>query len=188
MPAIRFVWFCQFHCFSSRICHLFEHYPPMPSLESSDMLSTSCRQPLCGHVCKVEQQRPKISRHSEFRVFEHETRSDEKMLVSVVLPCVVRSALVRVLSTICSKGLKGTYRYWILCTSTCTSTCTYKNTCTVRPRLSGPRLSGSLAIRKKIVGYRFTAYVMHTYSTSMCVRLSGSLAYPDILWKTDVCG
>ena len=33
-------------------------------------------------------------------------------------------------------------------------------------------------IRTKIVGYRFTAYAMHTYS--MCVRLSGSLAYPDI--------
>ena len=49
---------------------------------------------------------------------------------------------------------------------------------TVRPRLSGPLLSGSLAIRKKIVGYRFSAYAMHTYS--MCVRLSGSLAYPDI--------
>ena len=27
----RFVWFCQFHCFSSRICHLFEHYPHTPS-------------------------------------------------------------------------------------------------------------------------------------------------------------
>ena len=49
---------------------------------------------------------------------------------------------------------------------------------TVRPRLSGPRLSGSLAIRKKIVGYKCTAYAMLTYS--MCVRLSGSLAYPDI--------
>ena len=57
---------------------------------------------------------------------------------------------------------------------------------TVRPRLSGPLLSGSLAIRKKIVGYRFTEYTMHTYS--MCVRLSGSLACPDILSKTDVCG
>ena len=33
---------------------------------------------------------------------------------------------------------------------------------TVRPRLSGPRLSGSLAIRKKIAGYRCAAYVMHT--------------------------
>ena len=32
----------------------------------------------------------------------------------------------------------------------------------VRPRLSGPLLSGSRAIRKKIVGYRFTAYAMHT--------------------------
>ena len=40
---------------------------------------------------------------------------------------------------------------------------------TVRPRLSGPLLSGSLAIRKKIVGHRFTAYVMHTYR--MCVRM-----------------
>ena len=49
---------------------------------------------------------------------------------------------------------------------------------TVRPRLSGPRLSGSLAIRKKIVGYKCTAYAMLTYS--MCVRLSGSLAHPDI--------
>ena len=49
---------------------------------------------------------------------------------------------------------------------------------TVRPRLSGPLLSGSLAIRKKIAGYRVTAHVMHTYS--MCVRLSDSLAYPDI--------
>ena len=49
---------------------------------------------------------------------------------------------------------------------------------TVRPHLSGPLLSGSLAIRKKIIGYRFTAHVMHTYS--MCVRLSDSLAYPDI--------
>ena len=37
----------------------------------------------------------------------------------------------------------------------------------------------------KIIDYRFTAYVMHMYS--MCVRLSGSLAYPDILWKADVC-
>ena len=58
---------------------------------------------------------------------------------------------------------------------------------TVGPRISGPLLSGSFAIRKKIAGYRFTAYGMHTYS--MCVRLSGSLAYPDIfLWKTDMCG
>ena len=58
---------------------------------------------------------------------------------------------------------------------------------TVRPRLSAPLLSGSLAIRKKFVGYRFTACAMHTYS--MCVRLSGSLACPDVfLWKTDVCG
>ena len=57
----------------------------------------------------------------------------------------------------------------------------------VKPRLSGPLLSGSLAIRKKIVGYRFTAYAMHTYS--MCVRLPGSLAYPDILLlKTNACG
>ena len=30
LPAIRFVWFCQFHCFSSRICHLFEQNPPVP--------------------------------------------------------------------------------------------------------------------------------------------------------------
>ena len=58
---------------------------------------------------------------------------------------------------------------------------------TVRPRLPGPLLSRSLAIRKKIAGYRFTAYGTHTYS--MCGRLSGSLANPDIvLWKTDVCG
>ena len=49
---------------------------------------------------------------------------------------------------------------------------------TVRPRLYGPLLSGSLAIRKKIVGYRFTGFAMHTHS--MCVRLSGSLANPDI--------
>ena len=31
MPAIRFVWFCQFRCKKSRICHLFEHYPPRPN-------------------------------------------------------------------------------------------------------------------------------------------------------------
>ena len=52
---------------------------------------------------------------------------------------------------------------------------------TVRPRFSGLLLSGSpplFAIRKKIVGYRFTSCTMHTYS--MCVRLSGSLAYPDV--------
>ena len=30
-PAIRFVWFCQFHCSSIRICHLFEQNPPVPS-------------------------------------------------------------------------------------------------------------------------------------------------------------
>ena len=58
---------------------------------------------------------------------------------------------------------------------------------TVGSRLTSPLLSGSLSIRKKIVGYRFTAHGMHTYS--MCVQLSGSLAYPDIfLWKMDVCG
>ena len=39
---------------------------------------------------------------------------------------------------------------------------------TVRPRLSGPFLSGSLAIRKKIAGYQFTAYVIHTYSMYAC--------------------
>ena len=48
---------------------------------------------------------------------------------------------------------------------------------TVRPRLSGPLLSGSLAIRKKIVGYRFTAY-------SRCVRLSGSLALFATILRT----
>ena len=53
---------------------------------------------------------------------------------------------------------------------------------TLRPRFSGPLLSGSLAM----TGCRFTAFVMHTHS--MCVRLSGSLVYPDIFWKTDVCG
>ena len=31
LPAIRFVWFCQFHCFLSRICHLFEQNPAVPS-------------------------------------------------------------------------------------------------------------------------------------------------------------
>ena len=56
---------------------------------------------------------------------------------------------------------------------------------TVRPRLSGPLLSGSLAIRKKIVGYRFTAYGMHTYSVR--VRLSGSLAYLDIFRGKRMC-
>ena len=50
---------------------------------------------------------------------------------------------------------------------------------TVRPCLSGPLLSGSLAIRKKIVGCLFTAYVMRTYS--MCVQLSGPLAC--IVWR-----
>ena len=35
LPAERFVWFCQFHCFSSRICHLFEHNPPVPNAEST---------------------------------------------------------------------------------------------------------------------------------------------------------
>ena len=49
---------------------------------------------------------------------------------------------------------------------------------TVRPRLSVPPLSRSLVIQQKIVGYRFTAYAMHT--CSMCVQLSGSLAYPGI--------
>ena len=33
LPAIRFVWFCQFYCFSSRICHLFEQNPPVPSAD-----------------------------------------------------------------------------------------------------------------------------------------------------------
>ena len=56
---------------------------------------------------------------------------------------------------------------------------------TVRPRLSGPLLPGSLTIWKKIVGYRFTAYGMHTYS--VCVRLSGSFAYPDIFFVENRC-
>ena len=60
------------------------------------------------------------------------------------------------------------------------------NSGTVRPCLPTPVLSGFLSIQIKIVGYRFTAHVMHTYS--MCVRLSASLVYPDILRKTDVCG
>ena len=40
--------------------------------------------------------------------------------------------------------------------------------------------------RKSLVTDLQHNYVMHAYS--MCVRLSGSLAYPDILRKTDVCG
>ena len=32
---------------------------------------------------------------------------------------------------------------------------------TVRPRVSDPLLSASLTIRKKIAGFRFTAYVIH---------------------------
>ena len=54
------------------------------------------------------------------------------------------------------------------------------------PRLSSPRLSGSLAIRKKIVGYKCTAYAtLHTvcvfdYPVPSPIRI--------FLWKTDVCG
>ena len=57
--------------------------------------------------------------------------------------------------------------------------------CTVRHRLPGPLSPGSFAIRKKINGYRFTVCVIHAYS--MCVRLSGSLAYPDIFGGKRKC-
>ena len=61
---------------------------------------------------------------------------------------------------------------------------------TVKPSLSGPLLSRSPAIRKKIVSYRFTAYAMHTTHTvchTVCV-FDYPVPYQIFSWKTDVCG
>ena len=59
------------------------------------------------------------------------------------------------------------------------STVAYSPENTVQSDLAYPVLfyPDPSPIRKKIVGCLFTAYGMHT--RSMCVRLSGSLAYPD---------
>ena len=46
LPAIRFVWFCHFHCFSSRICHLFEQNPPVPICQELRQ-KTLCTTVLC---------------------------------------------------------------------------------------------------------------------------------------------
>ena len=45
LPAIRFVWFCQFRCKKSRICHLFEHYPPRPTVVTTAAI--------LGHLAKT---------------------------------------------------------------------------------------------------------------------------------------
>ena len=39
LPAIRFVWFCQFHCFSSRVFHLLEQNPPVPTRRGHNQAS-----------------------------------------------------------------------------------------------------------------------------------------------------
>ena len=46
MPAIRFVWFCHFHCFWSRICHF-------SSIICQGVLYTLCMLLLQSHTSKT---------------------------------------------------------------------------------------------------------------------------------------
>ena len=68
-------------------------------------------------------------------------------------------ALIQAVTSLC--GITSSGNLFSTFLVVCVHSCLIYTGSTVRPRLSGPLLSGFLAIQKKKVGYIFTEYVMH---------------------------